>query len=59
MSSDKTEIINATHLTTSNPLDVVPDEMPFDVPYGRSISFDRAEAVIRAAGQRRSIGIGR
>ncbi|PYK09353.1 MAG: hypothetical protein DME65_12150 [Verrucomicrobia bacterium] len=49
MSSDKTEIINARHLTTSNPLDFVPDEMPFDMPYGRSISFDRAKAVIPAA----------
>jgi glc operon protein GlcG len=49
MSSDKTEIANETRLTTSNPLDVVPDEMPFDVPYGLPISLDRAEAVIRAA----------
>ncbi len=36
-------------LTTSNPLDVVPDEMPFDVPYGLPISLDRAQAVIAAA----------
>ena len=49
MSSNKTEIANETRLTTSNPLDVVPDEMPFDVPYGLPISLDRAEAVIRAA----------
>jgi glc operon protein GlcG len=35
--------------TSSNPLDVVPDEMPFDVPYGLPISLDRAEAVIHAA----------
>jgi uncharacterized protein GlcG (DUF336 family) len=49
MSSDKTEIANETRLTTSNPLDVVPDEMPFDVPYGLPISLDRAEAVIHAA----------
>ena len=34
---------------TSNPLDVVPDEMPFDVPYGPPISLDRAQAVIAAA----------
>ena len=34
---------------TSNPLDVVPDQMPFDVPYGPPISLDRAEAVIYAA----------
>jgi glc operon protein GlcG len=34
--------------TTGNPLDVIPDEMPFDVPYGVPISLDRAEAVIHA-----------
>ncbi|MGA7293538.1 MAG: heme-binding protein [Terriglobales bacterium] len=33
----------------SNPLDVIPDEMPFDVPYGRPISLEQAEAVIQAA----------
>jgi glc operon protein GlcG len=49
MSSNKTEIANATRPTASNPLDVGPDEMPFDVPYGLPISLDRAEAVIRAA----------
>ncbi len=32
-----------------NPLDVIPDKMPFDVPYGAPISFDRAEAAIHAA----------
>ncbi|MGA7382715.1 MAG: heme-binding protein [Terriglobales bacterium] len=32
-----------------NPLDVIPDEMPFDVPYGRPISLYRAQAVIHAA----------
>jgi glc operon protein GlcG len=32
-----------------NPLDVIPDEMPFDVPYGRPISLYRALAVIHAA----------
>ena len=34
---------------TSNPLDVVPDQIPFDVPYGPPISLERAEAVIHAA----------
>ena len=34
---------------TSNPLDVIPDELPFDVPYGPPISLDRAQAVIAAA----------
>ncbi len=33
----------------SNPLDVVPNEMPFDVPYGAPISLKRAETVIHAA----------
>jgi len=33
----------------SNPLDAVPNEMPFDVPYGLPISLHRAEAVIHAA----------
>lgn len=33
----------------SNPLDAVPAEMPFDVPYGPPISLDRAKAVIDAA----------
>ena len=33
----------------TNPLDFVPNEIPFDVPYGTPISLDRAEAVIHAA----------
>ncbi len=36
-------------VSTSNPLDVVPDQIPFDVPYGPPISLERAEAVIHAA----------
>ncbi len=32
-----------------NPLDVVPEKMPFDVPYGAPISLDRADAVLTAA----------
>jgi glc operon protein GlcG len=32
-----------------NPLDTVPDAMPFDVPYGAPISLDRAESAIAAA----------
>jgi len=32
----------------ANPLDVVPDNMPFDVPYGAPISLDRAESAIAA-----------
>ncbi len=32
-----------------NPLDVVPDVMPFDIPYGPPIALERAKAVIAAA----------
>jgi glc operon protein GlcG len=32
-----------------NPLDAIPDKIPFDLPYGRPISLDRAQAVIQAA----------
>src|ERR1700722_5633628 len=49
MSSDNTEIANQAQPTVPNPLDAVPDEMPFDVPYGPPISLDRAENVIHAA----------
>jgi len=35
--------------TVPNPLDVVPDNMPFDVPYGAPISLERSEAVINTA----------
>ena len=48
MSSSKTEIVVEAR-PSSNPLDVIPDQMPFDVPYGLPISLDRAEAVIHAA----------
>jgi glc operon protein GlcG len=48
MSSNTAEIaVEAT--LASNPLDVIPDEIPFDLPYGRSISLVQAEAVIQAA----------
>jgi len=36
-----------THL--QNPLDAVPDEIPFDVPYGPPISLVRAQAIIEGA----------
>jgi len=32
-----------------NPADVVPQKMPFDIPYGPPISLDRAQAVVLAA----------
>jgi uncharacterized protein GlcG (DUF336 family) len=33
---------------TANPLDVVPDSMPFDIPYGPPISLDQAQNAIAA-----------
>jgi glc operon protein GlcG len=33
----------------ANPMDVVPEKMPFDVPYGTPISLDRADAALAAA----------
>ncbi len=48
MSSDVAEIAVKAPFT-SNPLDAIPNEIPFDVPYGRPISLDRALAVIQAA----------
>jgi len=35
--------------TETNPLDFVPDTIPFDTPYGLPISLDRAQAVVHAA----------
>jgi len=35
--------------TETNPLDYVPDKIPFDTPYGPPISLGRAQAVIQAA----------
>jgi len=32
-----------------NPLDVIPDAMPFNAPYGAPISLDKAQAAIAAA----------
>jgi hypothetical protein len=49
MSANKAASAIDAPLTTSNPLDVIPNEMPFDVPYGPPISLDRAQAVIQAA----------
>jgi glc operon protein GlcG len=33
----------------ANPLDVVPDKMPFSTPYGAPIPLQRAQAVVQAA----------
>ena len=34
---------------STNPLDAIPDKMPFDVPYGAPITLDRATGLINAA----------
>lgn len=31
-----------------NPLDIVPEQIPFDVPYGPPVSLERAQAAINA-----------
>ena len=50
MSNTKAETVMEAQVTpSSNPLDEIPQEMPFDVPYGPPISLGRAEAVIQAA----------
>ena len=33
----------------TNPLDAVPEKIPFDIPYGPPISLERAAAAIDAA----------
>ena len=33
----------------ANPLDTVPEKMPFDVPYGTPITLDRAQALLATA----------
>ena len=40
--------IHAQQSPPPNPLDAVPNKMPFDVPYGTPISLERAEAAIAA-----------
>jgi glc operon protein GlcG len=37
-----------TAAPATNPLDTVPESMPFDIPYGAPISLDKAEAAIAA-----------
>lgn len=50
MSIINTEADKTTQLApTSNPLDAVSDEIPFDVPYGLPISLEKAHAVVQAA----------
>ena len=53
MSNEKTgnsaTTTGALQPTETNPLDFVPDKIPFDTPYGPPISLDRAQAVIHSA----------
>jgi glc operon protein GlcG len=49
MSPDKTAVAIDARVASSNPVDAIPDEMPFDGPYGPPISLDQAQAAIRAA----------
>src|SRR3954451_5583526 len=49
MSSTKAVIAIEAAAEPPNPLDVIPNEIPFDVPYGLSITLDQAAAVIHAA----------
>lgn len=39
----------ASHAQPANPLDAIPEKMPFDVPYGAPVSLERADAVLAAA----------
>ena len=45
MSASKT----TQQITEANPLDFVPDKIPFDTPYGPAISLERAQAAIDTA----------
>src|SRR5271156_304522 len=53
MSNEKTGTAaaasRALEPTETNPLDFVPDKIPFDTPYGPPISVERAQAAIQAA----------
>lgn len=37
-----------TNVAALNPLDTVPENIPFDVPYGSPISLERALAAVNA-----------
>lgn len=41
--------VSAQPAAAPNPLDAIPEKMPFDIPYGVPITLDRAEAAIAAA----------
>ena len=41
--------LRAQSAPAANPLDAVPEKMPFDVPYGAPVTLERAQALISAA----------
>src|SRR6266481_9074424 len=43
------QVAPAPQTPSANPLDAVPDKMPFDIPYGPPISLERAAAAVAAA----------
>jgi glc operon protein GlcG len=47
--SDKNTATSIDQPAAANPLDIVPRDMPFDVPYGTPISLERAQAAIHTA----------
>ncbi len=49
MSAVKSTIVIDAPTASSNPLDAIPNEMPFDVPYGPPILLDRALALIQTS----------
>lgn len=52
MSQDKigsgASVSRALQPAEANPLDFVPDKIPFDTPYGPPISLERAQAAVDA-----------
>ena len=42
-------IVGGSHAQQPNPLDAIPEKMPFDIAYGAPISLERADAVLAAA----------
>ena len=42
-------IAGGSYAQQPNPLDTVPEKMPFDIPYGTAISLERADAALTAA----------
>lgn len=42
-------VLNSAFAQTANPLDTIPEKMPFNIPYGAPISIERADGVLNAA----------